>query len=170
MSDAPAPTVIAEFNSWESLRAALRKRWNDRGYAIEDANERIGLPARFLNRILAPNSAATGQTKYISWDTLPPILLGFGLKCILVEDPEAVERYESLIKRRNPNLVRQSETYFVMTDKRWAKISRLGRERRWKGKTKKERSAAARHAITERWRQAKLRQSLPGKRRRRRSK
>lgn len=147
--------IIGEFNSWEGFRDALRKRWNERGYAIEDANDKIGLPARYLNRLLAPNDAGYDQAKQITWNTFLPIMLGFGVKCLLVEDAEAIERYEKHIRRRNGKLVRPSRTHYAMTDRRWARIRKLGSKKRWAGTTKEQRSAAARHAALIRWNDVK---------------
>jgi hypothetical protein len=141
-----APRVVAEVHSYDSLHRALRDRWNDRGYAIEHANEVIGLPARFLNKVLGLNPER-GITMTAVWS----ILSGFGLKMLLVEDPDAIQRFESRFRRRNPDVVRLSQTHFVMTHKRWTLIAKLGRSRRWEGKTKQERVAAARHAANARW-------------------
>jgi hypothetical protein len=141
-----APRVVVEVHSYDSLHRALRDRWNDRGYAIEHANEIIGLSARFLNKALGLN-----PERGITMTTVWSMLSGFGLKMLLVEDPDAIQRFESRIKRRNPDVVRLSETHYVMTHKKWAQIAKLGRSRRWEGKSKQERVAAARHAANACW-------------------
>lgn len=145
-----APSIIAEVSNYDDLHQALRARWNDRGYVIEHATEVIGLSARFLNKALGLN-----PERQITMTTLWSILSGFGLKILLVEDPGAIEKHESRIKRRDETLVRLSQTHYVMTDRRWAQIAKLGRARRWQGKTKREKVEAARRAANARWSRTK---------------
>jgi hypothetical protein len=145
IAGAPA-TFVADVGSYDVLHRALRARWHGRGYAIEHANEVIGLAARFLNKALGLN-----PERQITMTTLWPILSGFGLKLVLVDDPDAIEKFESRIKRRDETLVRLTQTHYTMTNRRWAQIAKMGRKARWEGKSKAERVAAARHAAHARW-------------------
>lgn len=151
------PRIIAEFNDYDSLRTALRMRWEERGYALEDAAEKIGLPARFLSKVFGPN-----PSKRLTMDTFGLVMMGFGLKCQVVEDPQAIERFERLLRRANPveALKAKAKVHLVVTNKHLRKIGRKGGLNSRKRMTAKQASELGRRSILIRWADVKAAAAL----------
>jgi hypothetical protein len=97
MTDAQ-PRVIAEFVDYAGLVAAVRTRIGELNVPLEQLDEIAGLPTRYVSKIIGP-----AQTRRFSMQSLAPLLGALGLKCIFVEDPQAIERFGSRLRQRMHN-------------------------------------------------------------------
>jgi hypothetical protein len=113
---------------------------------LEQAAEVIGLPARFLSKILSLNPG-----RHLTALTLGPVLQGFGVKLLMVDDEEALARFEHRIKRRDPKVVRSVAVHFQITSRHVRRIGAKGGANSRKYMTRRQASQLGRKAALARW-------------------
>lgn len=150
------PRVIAEFCDYPGFVEALRARARELQIAVsDDANLAImGLPSNYLSKLLRPK-----PVRRIGPHSMGPILGGFAVKLVMVEDEAALrrlrmlsEKYGKGLKIRNDKLVRSGATYRL---RYMRKLASKGGTTRAQRLTPAERSASARAAVMVRWRKPK---------------
>jgi len=90
-----------------------------------------------------------------------PILNGLGLKCQFVEDQEATQRLRNRLPPRNGSYARPAQTFVIVTDRKWARIQKLGHQARravWNTLTPQQRSDMMRALTLKRWRRLSKKQ------------
>jgi hypothetical protein len=151
--------IIAEFCDYEGLIEALRLRARELKIAISDDGNLalMGLPSNYLSKLLRSK-----PVKRLGPTSMGPVLGGFAVKLIMVEDEKALLRlkmlslkYGKALKTRNERLVRAKAKHPIHTPRKLVEVSRLGGFARRRSMTPREREAAARWAATMRWRALK---------------
>jgi hypothetical protein len=88
---------------YADLLAALRQRKEELNASMATIDEVAGLPQGYVSKLLA-------QIKGISRTSLGPLLGALGLKLLVVEDPEALDRVRDRLTQRDEADVRRLET------------------------------------------------------------
>jgi hypothetical protein len=145
---------LAIVHSYSELIAALRARVVELGTTGETVDEVSGLPARYTAKLLA----LPVPVKALGPVSMGPLLGTLGLKLIVAEDAEALEKIRHrLVPRKGTNVFkptsdqRRKRSPFA-GDSEWGKLMR---NRRTLLSSPKTRRRQARHAILTRWRRAK---------------
>jgi hypothetical protein len=82
--------------------------------------------------------------------SLGPVVSGFGLRCLFVEDEAATQRLRNRLTPRNPAYVRSAPS-IVLTLRFFQRIGRLGAQARVDNSTAEQRRKWARRAAIARW-------------------
>jgi len=90
---------------YQQLLDALRFRQNQLNISRETIDEVAGLPQRYTSKLLAPF-----PIKGVGRISLGPLLGALGLKLLVVEDIEALDRVRSRLAQRDPADVRRLES------------------------------------------------------------
>jgi hypothetical protein len=134
-ADAP-PKIVGEFSDYNELITALRARaasLNLSGPAIDSLS---GLPDRYAQKLLGP-----AAVRRLGMTSLGPFFGALAVRALLIEDQAAVARLRSRITPRQSQYARRVSLYVNgITDRKWARIQKLGRQARWKKLTKQQRS------------------------------
>ena len=154
VGDDTAPRVLASFNDYAGLISALRLRAEQRKISLsgEGIASVSGLPRGYAQRVLAPFSKSRSAVRRIGIISLGPLLSSLGVRLLLVEDPEAVERYTSRIPARQERSVRTGVVQISLSRHFLAKIGRNGGANSRKFIGKRKARAMARKAAAARWR------------------
>jgi hypothetical protein len=133
--DAP-PKIVGEFSDYNELITALRARaasLNLSGPAIDSLS---GLPDRYAQKLLGP-----AAVRRLGMTSLGPFFGALAVRALLIEDKAAVARLRSRTSPRQSQYARRVSLYVNgITDRKWARIQKLGRQARWKKLTKQQRS------------------------------
>lgn len=78
---------IAEFSDYDGLRRALNAVRDHRKVSLRVMNDVSGAPDGYFEKVLGPRPARRIGLQSLGW-----ALQGLGVKCVLVEDPEAWAR------------------------------------------------------------------------------
>ena len=136
-----APRHLAEFTDYEGLRRALNAVREQRDISMELLDELAGAPKGYFSKVLGPR-----QAKRIGMHSLAWTIGALGVKCLIVEDPEALALLQN---RLTPRVKAQIRDRFsagkshVVTQRFLKKISKLGVAAR---NTKRIRAAARKAA------------------------
>jgi hypothetical protein len=134
------PRVIADICSYEEMIAALRQRVSELQIHGQRFDDFAGLPIGYLSKLIGPN-----PVRRIGMQSFAPLLTGLGLRLLVIEDPQATARLKSRVVPRNQSYARRVSLYVNgLTDRKWARIQKIGRQARWEKLSKKERSAIMR--------------------------
>ena len=117
--------VIAEFNDYQGLLAALRSRVNQLAVNGERFDEFAGLPRGYLSKLIGAN-----PVRRIGMTSMGPLFDALGIYCIIVENPITTQRLKNRIQPRNNSFMRASYTHLAITNRQWLKIQKLGRQAR----------------------------------------
>jgi hypothetical protein len=139
MAEGEAPRVIANVSSYEQMLDALRARINELQINGERFDEYAGLPRGYLSKLVGVR-----PIRRLGMQSFQPVLSALGLRCLLIEDQHATQRLKNRVVPRNGSYSRTVHTLHTLTDRKWARIQKLGRAARWKKLTKAERSAIMR--------------------------
>jgi hypothetical protein len=149
-----SPRQLGVCHDYVGLHLILRARADELNVSRTTLDEVAGLTPGHASKLLAPR-----PLKKLGNLTLGLLLQTMGLKLVVVEDPEALERIRAkLIPREVPAnvlslpwAVRHGAKHFLVS-KRWVrKIGRKGGEQRAKNLSPRRRRAIARKAAKERW-------------------
>jgi hypothetical protein len=151
--------VLATFNDYAGFLHAMRARANERQIAIssDEAAHVAGLSDRRLTQILSLRTLRNLQSvRRVGITSLGPLFGLLGIKGVIVEDPEAMERFGSRLKKRNNNLSHSAVVHHSQTVKFLRSIGKKGGRARMHTMDAKRRSASARNAALARWRKPKI--------------
>jgi hypothetical protein len=138
--------VIAEFNAYDGLPAALRARALELQASGETFDEISGAPRGYFQKLLGPR-----PPRRLGMRSLGDVLGTLAVKCLIVEDAEAMDRVTGRLKKRNLKMVRDAAWQVTITRRFMQKIGRIGGTRRIEKLSKAERQQLARQAALARW-------------------
>jgi hypothetical protein len=136
---------IAEFRDHDSLRDALRLARERRNLSLEALDELGGLARGHGSKILA-----LGGSRKLTIQTLTWLLGGLACKCVLVNDPEALEQIKGRLKPRNTAVVRRP-SHAELTKRLLARLGARGGKLRWQNVPPTERRRLTQRAANARW-------------------
>jgi hypothetical protein len=144
--------IIAEFNSYEGMLAAMRLRAKQREIAIGSDNVAAltGLPAFYFGKLLSPKAP-----RRIGSISMAPVMAILGVKLLMVEDPETMARYASRLYKRDENFVHAATVHFALSGRHMRAIRRKGGANSRKYMSARQASALARRAANVRWAKAR---------------
>jgi hypothetical protein len=144
--------VIAQFNSYEGMLAAMRLRAKEREIAIGSDNVAAltGLPAFYFGKLLSPKAP-----RRIGSISMAPVMAILGVKLVMVEDPETMARYASRLHKRDENFVHAATVHFALSGKHMRAIRRKGGLNSRRYMSAREARALARRAAHARWAKAR---------------
>jgi hypothetical protein len=131
--------ILAEFTDYAGMLEAVRARVNELSINGERFDEFAGLPRGYLSKLIGVK-----PVRRIHMMSMGPLFCALGIRCIMVEDPQATARLKSRLNARNNSYHRTSYTMRTVTNRQWRKIQKLGRKARWKKLSKRERSQVMR--------------------------
>ena len=154
-SDAP-PKVLGEFSDYDQMITALRARAAELNLSGETIDTISGLPSRYAQKLLGPH-----QIRKLGATSLGPFLGALAVRCLIVEDKAALARLRRQATPRNGSYARPTQTYVIVTDRKWARIQKLGHQARravWGELTPQQRSDKMRALTLKRWRRLSKKQ------------
>jgi hypothetical protein len=95
------PRIIGEFTDHAGLLAILRRRRDELNVTGEVIDDVGGFPVRYCQKIIGIN-----PVRGITALTMGPLLAVLGLKCLVLEDPEALARLRPRLPKRRDDCVR----------------------------------------------------------------
>jgi hypothetical protein len=149
----PPLAEISCSNGYAGLLAAMQARAAERKIALGGAAaaQVSGLPVGYLQKILSPISKSRKAVRRIGITSLGPVLGVLGIKLLVVEDLEALERFSARIPQRQEKSVRSGGVHVHISRKFLSKIGTLGGSRSRKNIGKRKARAMARKAAAARW-------------------
>jgi hypothetical protein len=109
-------------------------------------DEVAGMPRGYFNKIIGPR-----PPRRLGMRSLGDVFGVLGIKCLVIEDPEAMARIAGRLKKRDEKMVRSVAWQVTITRRFMQKIGRVGGTRRMEKLSKAERQELARHAALARW-------------------
>ena len=137
--------VIATFNSYESMLAMVRARVQELEIKGRAFDAFAGLPDGYLSKLVGQR-----PIRRIAMTSMAPLFAALGIRCVVVEDPEATERLKNRLQPRNNSFVRAAPR-IMLTSRQWRRLQKLGRAARWQKLSPKQRSEIMRQVATARW-------------------
>jgi hypothetical protein len=138
--------VIASFNAYDGLLDGLRSRALELQASGEVLDEVSGLARGYFQKLIGPK-----PPRRLGMRSLGDVLGALGVRCVIIEDPEAMNRVTGRLKKRNLKMVRDAAWQVTITRRFMQKIGRIGGTRRMEKMTKAERQQLARQAALARW-------------------
>ena len=127
--------VLAEFSDYAGMLNAIRSRVNELDINGERFDEFAGLPRGYLSKLIGVK-----PIRRIAMTSMGPLFSALGIYCIVIENPHHTNRLRNRLKPNNGSYRRATYTLQTITDRKWSKIQKLGRQARWKRLTKTQRS------------------------------
>jgi hypothetical protein len=142
------PRVVASIADYSDFLDALRLRAKERKLAVssEAVAEVAGLPGKYIAKLLQPN-----PIRRVGAISMGPVLAVLGVRLLMVEDTEALERYGSRLEQRNDNLIHHAGVAFVVTQRKLRQNQAKGRRNRWAKMSPAQRAKWARRMNKLRW-------------------
>jgi hypothetical protein len=146
-----SPRQLGVCHDYDGLHRILRDRAEELNVSRTTLDEAAGFTSGHASKLLAPR-----PLKKLGATTLGLMLQVMGLKLVVVEDPEQLQRISAkLIAREVPaNVLSLSwgRAKHLLVSKRWVKKNgRKGGEQRAKNLSPRRRRAIARNAAKARW-------------------
>jgi hypothetical protein len=148
--------VIATFADYPGMLAAMRLRAQEQRIAVGNPaiDEVAGTPAHYCAKLLSPKAP-----RRIGMYSMAGLLAVLGVKLVMVESREAMERYGSRIPKRDDSRVHSGTVHFALSGKHMGAIRRKGGANSRKNLGKRLRRALARKAAQARWAKARKAQA-----------
>jgi hypothetical protein len=146
--------VLSTFNDYAGFLHAMRARAAERQIAIssDEAHNVAGLSDRRITQMLSLRTLRNIQSvRRVGILSLGPLLGVLGVKLVMVEDAEAVERFGSRLKKRNNNLVHSGTVHITMSTRYLRKIQKKGGKNSRKNMSKAKARRLGRRAALIRW-------------------
>ena len=131
MAQSERPRVIADVSSYEQMLAALRLRAHELQIAGEHFDEYSGLPRGYLSKLIGAR-----PVRRLGMTSFAPVLVGLGLRLLIIEDQDATKRLKNRLPPRNESYVRSVAVHTNLTTRFLRKIGAKGGEnsRKYLGK------------------------------------
>jgi hypothetical protein len=142
--------VIGEFINYDGMLAAVRARVNELQINGERFDEFAGLPRGYLSKLIGAN-----PTRRIGMTSMGPLFAALGICCVMIENPSATARLKGRLVPNQSNYMRPTYTHVIVTNRKWARIQKLGHQARqavWNKLTPQQRSNMMRALALKRWR------------------
>ena len=127
--------VVAEFSDYPGLLAAIRTRVAELQINGERFDHFAGLPDGYLSKLIGAN-----PVRRIGMTSMGPLFDALGISAVLIENGDYTKRLRNRLKPNNQSFRRVVYTLHTLTDRKWARIQKIGRQARWKRLTKRQRS------------------------------
>jgi hypothetical protein len=127
--------VIAEFSDYDGLLAAIRNRVSELQINGERFDQFAGLPIGYLSKLIGPS-----PVRRIGMTSLGPLFSALAISAVLIENGDHMMRLRNRLKPNNQSYRRTVYTLNTLTDRKWSRIQKLGRQARWKRLSKRQRS------------------------------
>jgi hypothetical protein len=145
--------IVGEFSDYNELISALRVRAAELNLSGQVIDNLSGLPDRYAQKLLGP-----AAVRRLGMTSLGPFFGALAVRALLIEDKAAAARLRSRVTPRQSQYARRVSLYVNgITDRKWARIQKLGRQARWEKLTKAQRREimravrAGRKAAAARW-------------------
>ena len=136
MADAEWPRAVAEFSDYPGMVDGVRKRVSELALNGERFDEYAGLPRGYLSKLIGVK-----PVRRISMVSMGPLFSALGIYCVMFENKDATMRLQKRLTPRNGSYARRVSLYVNgLTDRKWRRIQKIGRQVRWKKLTKQQRS------------------------------
>jgi hypothetical protein len=129
---------------------AIRGRVAELAINGERFDEFAGLPQGYLSKLIGAN-----PTRRIAATSMGPLFAALGIYCVMLENPSAVARLKGRLVPNQTHYMRPTYTHVVVTNRKWARIQKLGHQARqavWNKLTPQQRSNMMRALARKRWR------------------
>lgn len=156
MAEGDEPRVICEFSDYDQLINGLRRRAAELNLSGQTIDNLSGLTERYSQKLLGPQ-----KVRKLNAISFGAFFGALAVRGVLLEDKAAVERLKSRLVPRNGSYARPSRTYVIVTDRKWARIQKLGSQARqaiWGEFTPQQRSNMMRALTLKRWRRLSKKQ------------
>ena len=138
--------VLGQFTDYLGMLEIVRSRVRELEIGGTSFDQFAGLPDKYLAKLIGEH-----PIRRIGMTSMGPLFNALGVRCVVVEDPEATERLRKRLRPRNGSFVRPTRTHRVITDRLWRRIQKLGSAARWQNTTKRQRSEIMREVALRRW-------------------
>jgi hypothetical protein len=144
--------VIATFDDWPGMLAAMRLRAQEQRIPVGNpaVDQVAGIPDHYLAKILSPKAP-----RRLGMISMAGVLGVLGVKLMMVESREAMERYGDRIPKRKESCVHAGTVHISLSGKHMRTIRRKGGANSRKNLGKRLRRALARKAANARWARAR---------------
>jgi hypothetical protein len=154
---AAVPRELGEItcaNGYRGLVSVMQARAAERQIALggEAVAEVSGLPRGYFQKILSPLPKSREDVRRIGIASLGPVLGVLGIKLVVVEDLEALERYGSRIPKCDQGAMRNGVVHLALSRRFLSKIGAAGGANSRKFIGKRRSRAIAKKAAAARWR------------------
>jgi hypothetical protein len=157
--------ALAEFSDYEGLRKALNAARDHRKMTLGMMNALVDCPTGYFEKLLGMRTGGLsgGAGRRIGAQSLGWAFGVLGIKCVIVEDPEAWAKIQRMrdFKTRDEShplpTLQRAAVHVVISRRAHTIISRKGGLASWSKLTPKQRSAKARKMAKARWRKVKAR-------------
>ena len=127
---------LGEFSDYDGMLAVIRQRVQELNINGERFDEYAGLPRGYLSKLTGIN-----PVRRIGMTSMEPLFNALGIYCVMFEDPNATMRLQKRLAPRNGSYARRVSLYVNgITDRKWARIQKLGRQARWEKLSPQQRS------------------------------
>jgi hypothetical protein len=164
-----APRIVAEFVEYPDFMQAVKDRIAELGIHGTRFDTLAGWAEGYLSKLTCAR-----PVRRVGMQSMGPLLSAMGVKLQMVEDPAGTARLRRL-PPRNGSYARPTQTYVIVTNRKWAQIQKLGHQarravwdklppqqrsdmmraltlKRWRRLSKKQRSELMRALVLKRWR------------------
>jgi hypothetical protein len=164
-----APRIVVEFVEYPDFMQAVRNRVAELEIHGTRFDTLAGWAEGYLSKLTCKR-----PVRRVGLQSMGPLLSAMGVKLQMVEDPAGTARLRRL-RPRNGSYARPSQTYVIVTNRKWAQIQKLGHQarravwdklppqqrsdmmraltlKRWRRLSKKQRSELMRALVLKRWR------------------
>jgi hypothetical protein len=142
--------VLGEFADYAGMLAVVRARVNELSINGERFDEYAGLPKGYLSKLIGAQ-----PVRKIGMTSMGPLFGALGIYCVMFADPRATARLKGRLVPNQSNYMRPTYTHVIVTNRKWARIQKLGHQARqaaWNKLTPKQRSNMMRRLALKRWR------------------
>jgi hypothetical protein len=127
---------IGEFADYAGMLDTLRSRVQELQIQGERFEDFSGLPTGYLSKLIGVR-----PVRRIGMTSLGPLFSALGIYCVMFENKDATMRLQKRLTPRNGSYARRVSLYVNgLTDRKWRRIQKIGRQVRWKKLTKQQRS------------------------------
>jgi hypothetical protein len=148
--DGAGQRVIGECCDYDGLIAVLRVRATELRTSRETLDAIAGLPKGYISKLIGAR-----PVRRIGMKALGELLGALGIKCVIVEDQQALERIRNRLGTSQIRYMRRAATHkVIVTSKFLRSIGRKGNRTRWKKMSPKARSREMRKLARLRWQRA----------------
>jgi len=95
MHDVSATPILAEFTDYDGFRRGLSAVREQRDISLERLEEIAGAPKGYLGKVLSGTHSRHMGVQSLAW-----LIGALGVKCVIVDDPQAYARLKSRMTPR----------------------------------------------------------------------
>jgi hypothetical protein len=141
---------LGSFADYDGMLNIVRARVLELQVNGERFDEFAGLPKGYLSKLIGAH-----PIRKIHMTSMAPVFSALGIYCVVFEEPGATARLKGRLVPNQSNYMRPTYTHVVVTNRKWARIQKLGHQARqavWNKFTPQQRSDMMRALALKRWR------------------